>query len=796
MHSFLKSIGVTDDLLEHLDQVSLAFQRPALLWVGLIVLGPVAYFVYRRQQSSLATVPRKFRIVLTVTRVLVLAILICVVAGPYLELDLHITKRPIVALLFDSSQSMQLPAGPFASEEELLAAAVVAGKKTPDGDLDSASRAAAEELTRADLADTAVRSAADSLIEPLRKDFDVRFYQFSRGATQFAFDSDRDAPDEAEQPGRASYIGDSINDVFEDAAGRQVAGIVLLSDGQNTGGVSPSQAARAAAEAGTPIYAAPLGSAERLPDVSVIDVYTSGMVALGDTVSVHVTLESQGFDGRPITIELKDGDELLATQQTVARDAEHQRIELTFEATTPGPRYLTVNVPPFEEEVDQLRANNTDTALVTISDEKLRVLLVDGFPRWDFRFVKNAIRRDNGLAGRVEDSPDVIVETEWRRWPVEQQTASLPQTLDEFAEYHTVILGDVSPELVDSGFQDLLARAVRERAVGLIVEAGPQSMPHRYDSSFQELLPVRMQPGEAGVEAPVYNPFEILVSADGLIHETMRLYDDPGRNHRVWSRMPDYYWCAAVDKAAPGATVLAWNPKLEGRFGRTPLIAFHYAGDGRVMFLGTDSTWSWRQMVGDRFFYKFWGQAVRFVSRKNESDGQQNSIAVRPIRAQPGEEAQIELNAFNADGSPVDMPSRDVELLSPGNRQTIKVPADDSRDGLYQGRFTPEVPGIHRLVYQPADGEPVEATIQVLTSPEEYRHPNPNRPTLELLASTTGGDVLAISELGLIPERLQGETESQSLHREASLWDNWLTLTLLILVYSIDVGIRRLTGLV
>ena len=254
-------------------------------------------------------------------------------------------------------------------------------------------------------------------------------------------------------------------------------------------------------------------------------------------------------------------------------------------------------MPPLDAEVEQLRANNADTALVRVSEDKIRVLFIDGHARWDFRFVKNAIRRDNGLAGRTAEMPDVVLESEWRRMPSDQKTASLPQTLDDIAEYHSIILGDVSPELLTLAFQDLLIKAVREKGVGLMVEAGQQSMPHKFDASFLELLPVRMKPGVAGIEAPVYEPYEILVSADGLVHETMRLYDDPGHNHRVWSHMPDYFWCAAAEQAAPAATVLAWNPKLEGRFGKTPLIAYHYAGDGKVMFVGTDSTWAWRQNV-------------------------------------------------------------------------------------------------------------------------------------------------------------------------------------------------------
>ena len=60
------------------------------------------------------------------------------------------------------------------------------------------------------------------------------------------------------------------------------------------------------------------------------------------------------------------------------------------DADTPA---LTVTIPPLPEEPESLRSNNTDVAFVRVSDEKLKVLLIDGLPRWDFRFLKNAMRR-------------------------------------------------------------------------------------------------------------------------------------------------------------------------------------------------------------------------------------------------------------------------------------------------------------------------------------------------------------------------------------------------------------------
>src|SRR5919201_166888 len=125
----LKLLGVGQDFLDHLDEVSLAVQRPAVLWLGLVLLVPVAALIYRRQRRNLASVPTALTVGLTVLRVAVLALLVAVLAGPYLKIDHKNERKPIVALLFDHSQSMQLPAGPFA-EAETLRMAQAAGYQT------------------------------------------------------------------------------------------------------------------------------------------------------------------------------------------------------------------------------------------------------------------------------------------------------------------------------------------------------------------------------------------------------------------------------------------------------------------------------------------------------------------------------------------------------------------------------------------------------------------------------------------------------------------------------------------
>ena len=42
---------------------------------------------------------------------------------------------------------------------------------------------------------------------------------------------------------------------------------------------------------------------------------------------------------------------------------------------------------------------------------------------------------------------------------------------------------------------------------------------------------------------------------------------------------------------------------------------------------------------------------------------------------------------------------------------------------------------------------------------------------------------------------LRGDSRYTELYRETSIWDNWVVLAILVLLYTLDVGLRRLTGL-
>lgn len=832
----LRQIHASDQIRAHFDQATLEVQRPGLLWAGLALAVPIAWFVYRRQRTSLSSVSPRLRATLTMTRVLILLLLVLVAAAPYLKLDMKLEKKPILALLFDQSQSMGLPVGVL-EDDQLSKTAQAVGRDVSAGKPTAETRAAVTQMSRAELARQAVTHQAEAWLEPLTEKCEIRFYSLGQELKPLPV-----KPGTLELPESATLaaetrLGDAIAETLDQAAGRPIVGIVLFSDGENTAGRAPIEAARAAADAQAPIFAVPTGSETPLRDVAVVDLFAPDLVSVGDTVHVSATLEVQGYleqtvkallveSGTAISRPGVDGETqppaVLDSKDVVLRNTEQQHVELSFTADRPGARTLSVRLQPVSELPEDLPDNNSDSAVIHVSGDKLRVLYIEGLPRWDFRFLKNAMRRDHGLGGwglrggivagtaaggattidapqqqsaaqeQGTNHPDLVLETEVRRLPANLQ-AVLPATLDELARYHVVILGDASPALVRPEFIERLAEAVRERGVGLIVAAGPQAMPHRYSDRLLDLLPVSIKKRTAGILAPAYKPFRLEISPPGAIHAAMRLYDDGGRNQQTWTEMPPYYWCAAAERPSPAATVLAYNPSVAGRYGKLPLVAHHFAGQGKVLFVGTDSTWLWRQNAGDRFFYKFWGQAIRFVARRDLDEAKKKSwVEVRPVRARPGEDARIELMAFSADGAPRRETALSL-LVEHGDAEpaTLEMTADPAVPGRYTGKFTPQSVGDFRFVYEPGESlDAVEARMHVSPSTEELRRPNVNVPALARL-----GKIVSIDQLPSISDQLQGEPKLVSLSSETTIWDNWLVLGLLIFIYSLDVGLRRLAGL-
>ncbi len=395
--------------------------------------------------------------------------------------------------------------------------------------------------------------------------------------------------------------------------------------------------------------------------------------------------------------------------------------------------------------------------------------------------------------GRIvnEKEPDVYLETRWR---LAKDSIKLPNwTAEELGKYHLIILGDASAELVPINAQKAIAEAVEKHGVGLVVASGPKSVPRKLAPELQAVLPIEVDQQAEDLSALVYKPFSVELTPDGSQHVLMRLFDNVEQNDQTWRKLPSFFWQTNVLRTKPAAVTLLANSQASNKFGKMPVISYQTVGLGKSMFIATDSTWLWRRNVGDRYFYKFWGQAIHFMARRE--DATKTQLYATPVLARIKEPTRLELFAYSADKKPADEATLKVDIADGKSTTTLELERDPSTPGRYTGNYLPTKVGSTTLSFSHDKFGQAESKLEVRDDSIEFRRTSVHRPTLETLAASSGGKLLEFWEVDQLKELLQGEPKVISLRRESTLWDNWLTLALLALIYCIDIAARRLSGL-
>ncbi|MCO5167144.1 MAG: hypothetical protein M9894_12400 [Planctomycetes bacterium] len=241
--------------------------------------------------------------------------------------------------------------------------------------------------------------------------------------------------------------------------------------------------------------------------------------------------------------------------------------------------------------------------------EPLRVLLVEGAPRWEYRYLKNALLRDP----RVELqtlllSADPGFEQERSRSLPPLERLPAPERL---RDHDVIVVGDVAalatsavPYLYPGAF-DAIARAVVHGGVGLLVIDGERSGRGWGGTALGPLLPVRFDP--AGPRVLDLGPFR----PSRVDPARLRLLDDPAEDGRLWGDLPELHAFIPTERLTADAQVLLARSDPRAVGATYPLLATRRAGAGRGAWLGVDETWRWRAGVGDRVMARFYDVLLR-----------------------------------------------------------------------------------------------------------------------------------------------------------------------------------------
>ncbi len=562
---------------------------------------------------------------------------------------------------------------------------------------------------------------------------------------------------------------------------RNLKAVVVLTDGDWNNGNSPLGAATRLRQEGVPIFPVVVGRDRPLPDVALEIGNPPSYGLVGEQVTLPFKIRNTlGHSLQTSIILSQSGRELTRRPITVAPNAEVTE-SLLWLPEIVGTSTLSLSVPVDEQEV--LTNNNTGTLTINIRQESLKVLLVDSYPRWEYRYLRNALARDPGV-----EMSSILFHPELGPGGGRNYLTAFPDTKEAIGKYDVIFLGDVGigrGELTKEQ-ATLIKGLVEQQAAGLVFIPGRRGRQISFDQSdLGELMPVILDSSRPeGI--PLQNEATLTLSSMGMRHLLTRFDIDQTRNENLWQQLPGFFWSAAVTRSRPGSDVLAVHSGLRGESGRMPLLVTKSAGAGKVLFLGTDSAWRWRRGVEDKYHYRFWSQVVRWMSHQRHLAGEEGiRLAYTPETPRPGDVIHFQASVLTQAGLPVEEGPIDIRIQNPaGQTETATMESSPGGWGVFGYSQAFANAGQYRITVESAKhARKLEAKIEVKEPERERRGQPVNRQILDEIASLTGGKVYTTDTFDQLTAHLALLPEPEPAQIRLQLWSHplWGGLILFLL---------------
>ena len=582
--------------------------------------------------------------------------------------------------------------------------------------------------------------------------------------------------------------------------------VVMFTDGQHNDGESPVEMARLFKERGVQIHVVGLGTAEPARDLAVLKAEGPGDIYPDARVTGKVILHDGMPPGKPFTVRIEHEGQVVwerdyvtarkrrvlpfdfpvkdivaAAQAAQNRNLRHSNLPLTFQ----------VVVPPIEGEMKD--DNNVGTLRVNVVTQEPRVLYVDGRPRWEQRYLKNLLERDERwkvnimLPKWVNNRPTLTRGNAMGQFPA---------TRELLFQYQLIIIGDVSSGLFTAREQQWIKDAVQFNGAGLIFIDGRQEGLSRLAAgTLQPLFPVRF----AGPRFVSKMDMTWRYRGAGGSQAPHLLSGDTASNLRIWSELPGPRWLAVTEKL-PGSEVLL--EVMLGQQQAVPALVFRRYGAGRVLYSAFEESWRWRYNVGDLYHQKFWNQIAKWIMEPPFAV-QDAHIALDSgdTTYDLGDTAEIRVRiqdpvlASKPGLKPVALLFRDGKLFG-----TLPLKADP-QSFTFRGESAPLEPGDYEVRVRvpgiPDDAILAHTAFTVAANPfGELGLLHCDELLLRQMAGDSGGAYYREEDMHRLVEALSPYSDGRTLTTELPLWQSYWWFMPIILLLTAEWTIRRRLGLV
>ena len=378
--------------------------------------------------------------------------------------------------------------------------------------------------------------------------------------------------------------------------------VVLISDGIHN--VGPSRRAVAAAQAarsrGAPVFPISVAQSVVVKNLSLESNAGSRLAFVNQPVQLSAKIVSRGFDPAPANVVLEKNGEEIETQKVILKSDDTQEVSFTATPDKPGLYRYSVQIDslPGEATTD----DNRLSLLVRVIDSPIGVLLLEGKPYWDSKFLARNLSadpsikleslvmlREDRFMHRTQGSSQVVeaaakpkaTETDSSSgdkpsWQILSTPASVLGSAEALQKYQVIVLGRDSEAYLN---EDTLARLrnwVATQGGSLVCARGtPQST---LSEKLGRMLPVKWSRGAE-------RRFRAQVTEESQSEGWLTAEDsDP------LASMPSLVTSAAPETRGGLPRVLATSDDGPNSI---PIVTYQPYGAGRTVVVEGAGMWRW-----------------------------------------------------------------------------------------------------------------------------------------------------------------------------------------------------------
>ena len=700
------------------------------------------------------------RAVLLALRLAGLAIVVVALMHPIFVVSEAVPQRNVVGVLVDDSRSMRI------------------------ADLSG--------TTRADAVRHLLGTRDSSLYRALADKFVVRLFRFSGNGERVAQLGD------LTYDGVRTQLGPALEAARQELTGVPLSGLVLVSDGADNSTGSLTDAVMSLGARHVPVFTVGVGRERFTKDIEVSRVEAPRNVLKGASLVVDVLVAQRGYTGDKVQMIVEDGGRIVSTQSvTLSGDGEAIPVRVRVPTTEAGARVLTFRIPPQPGEM--VAQNNTQQAIVNVSDRREKILYIEGEPRSEMRFLRNAVRDDKNLQIVTLQR---LAKDQFRRFSVDDSldlVAGFPKTRDELFAYKGIILGSIEASYFTGDQLRMLADFVSERGGGLLALGGRRALGEGgfAGTPVAEVLPVDLG-GGPNDKSGYFSELKVDVTVPGSMHAATQIADAESTSAKRWKTMPAVTSVNRIGRARPGATVLLTGTPTKGGERQT-VLAFQRYGRGKAIAFPVQDSWLWQMLndVDDVTFESYWRQLLRWLVSDVPS---RVMVAAAGDQAAPGD--AVELNAEVSDRTFLKVNNAEAvaRVTSPsGNVSEMPLEWSVTRDGQYKASFTPNEKGLYRVDVRARMG-----TDSIVSDPSyiasgdlsaEYFGAEMRAPLLRRIADETGGRFYTGENVAQLAKDIVFTDAGNTVVDRKDLWDMPIVFLLILALVTSEWGYRKLRGL-